>query len=71
MIPKPSPNFAYLAYHDARLVALATQAEEHFGGDPNDEPVEVMLARARGANSTPTTTRTYGARGDKRAIQTT
>jgi len=31
---KPSPNFAYLAHHDARLVALATQAEEHFGGDP-------------------------------------
>lgn len=28
--PKPSPNFAYLAYHDARLVALATQAEQHF-----------------------------------------
>ena len=31
---KPSPNFAYLAHHDARLVALATQAEEHFAGDP-------------------------------------
>jgi type I restriction enzyme R subunit len=31
---KPSPNFAYLAYHDARLVALATQAEEHFAADP-------------------------------------
>ncbi len=31
---EPSPNFAYLAYHDARLVALATQAEEHFGSDP-------------------------------------
>jgi type I restriction enzyme R subunit len=30
----PSPNFAYLAYHDARLVALATQAEEHFAADP-------------------------------------
>jgi type I restriction enzyme R subunit len=29
-----SPNFAYLAHHDARLVALATQAEEHFAGDP-------------------------------------
>ena len=25
-----SPNFAYLAYHDARLVALATQAEQYF-----------------------------------------
>ncbi len=34
MAAKPSPNFAYLAYHDARLVALATQAEEHFGNDP-------------------------------------
>jgi type I restriction enzyme R subunit len=31
---KPSSNFAYLAHHDARLVALATQAEEHFGADP-------------------------------------
>ncbi len=31
---KPSPNFAYLAHHDARLVALATQAEEHFASDP-------------------------------------
>jgi len=30
----PSANFAYLAHHDARLVALATQAEEHFAGDP-------------------------------------
>jgi type I restriction enzyme R subunit len=30
----PSPNFAYLAHHDARLVALATQAEAHFTGDP-------------------------------------
>jgi len=35
VIPTPSPNFAYLAHHDARLVALATQAEEHFAGDPN------------------------------------
>lgn len=34
MTPKPSSNFAYLAHHDARLVALATQAEEHFAGDP-------------------------------------
>jgi hypothetical protein len=31
---QPSPNFAFLAYHDARLVALGTQAEEHFAGDP-------------------------------------
>ena len=30
----PSPNFAFLAHHDARLVALATQAEQHFAGDP-------------------------------------
>lgn len=30
----PSPNFAYLAHHDERLVALATQAEEHFAADP-------------------------------------
>ncbi len=34
MAPTPSANFAYLAHHDARLVALATQAEEHFAGDP-------------------------------------
>ena len=34
MSTKPSPNFAYLAYHDARLVALGTQAEEHFAQDP-------------------------------------
>jgi type I restriction enzyme R subunit len=32
--PPPSANFAYLAYHDARLVALATQAEQHFATDP-------------------------------------
>ncbi len=31
----PSPNFAFLAYHDPRLVALGTQAEEHFATDPN------------------------------------
>jgi type I restriction enzyme R subunit len=30
----PSPNFAYLAHHDPRLVALATQAEQHFADDP-------------------------------------
>jgi hypothetical protein len=29
-VPAASPNFAYLAYHDARPVALATQAEHHF-----------------------------------------
>src|ERR1700722_17848744 len=34
MNARPSPNFAYLAHHDARLVALATQAEEHFAADP-------------------------------------
>jgi type I restriction enzyme R subunit len=32
--PTPSPNFAYLAHHDERLVALATQAEEQFARDP-------------------------------------
>jgi type I restriction enzyme R subunit len=31
----PSPNFAFLAHHDARLVALATQAEQQFANDPN------------------------------------
>ncbi len=29
-----SPNFAFLAHHDARLVALGTQAEQHFAADP-------------------------------------
>jgi type I restriction enzyme, R subunit len=31
---QPSPNFAFLAHHDPRLVALATQAEQHFAADP-------------------------------------
>jgi type I restriction enzyme R subunit len=31
---EPSTNFAFLAHHDPRLVALSTQAEEHFTGDP-------------------------------------
>lgn len=30
----PSPSFAFLAHHDARLVALATQAEQSFSTDP-------------------------------------
>jgi type I restriction enzyme R subunit len=32
--PRPSPNFAFLGHHDPRLVALGTQAEEHFATDP-------------------------------------
>jgi type I restriction enzyme R subunit len=40
--PKASPNFAYLAYHDTRLVALATQAEEYFATDP---PVAIAKLR--------------------------
>jgi hypothetical protein len=39
---EPCPNFAYLAYHDARLVALGTQAEQHFASDPT-----VMLFKLR------------------------
>ena len=35
MLNVPSPNFAFLAHHDARLVALGTQAEEHFATDAN------------------------------------
>ncbi|MBS2014023.1 MAG: DUF4145 domain-containing protein [Deltaproteobacteria bacterium] len=35
MSNSPSPNFAFLAYHDARLVALGTQAEESFANDAN------------------------------------
>ena len=34
MHERTSPNFGFLAHHDARLVALATQAEEHFAADP-------------------------------------
>ncbi len=30
----PSANFSYLAHHDPRLVALPTQAEQHFAVDP-------------------------------------
>jgi type I restriction enzyme R subunit len=33
--PTPSPNFAYLAHHDPRLVAVATQAEVLFPIDPS------------------------------------
>ncbi len=32
--PTPSANFAFLAYHDPRLVALTTQAEAVFAHDP-------------------------------------
>ena len=39
----PSPNFAYLAHHDVRLVALATQAEQQFSIDP---AVTIMKLRA-------------------------
>lgn len=35
MVDNASPNFAFLAYHDARLVALGTQAEQHFATDAN------------------------------------
>ncbi len=50
--PSPSPNFAYLAHHDARLVALATQAEQLFAIDPTAALVklrgfgEVLAKRA-------------------------
>lgn len=39
----PSLNFAYLAHHDARLVALATQAEELFGTDPPTSIAKLRL----------------------------
>lgn len=32
--PSPSPNFAYLSYHDPRLVALGTEAEQLFAEHP-------------------------------------
>lgn len=41
---QPSPKFSYLAYHDARLVALATQAEEHFANDPPTSLAELRLS---------------------------
>lgn len=34
MNPPPSPNFDFLAHHDPWLVALGTQAEQHFASDP-------------------------------------
>lgn len=40
---QPSPNFAYLAHHDARLVALATQAEEVFASDPPTSIAKLRL----------------------------
>jgi len=40
---KPSTNFAYLAHHDARLVALATQAEEVFASDPPTSIAKLRL----------------------------
>jgi type I restriction enzyme, R subunit len=33
--PTASPNFAFLAYHDPRLVVLGSQAERYFADDPN------------------------------------
>ncbi|WP_437930172.1 type I restriction-modification system endonuclease [Sorangium sp. So ce291] len=33
--PAASPNFAFLAHHDPRLVVLGTQAERYFTEDPN------------------------------------
>ncbi|MGK4008930.1 type I restriction-modification system endonuclease [Sorangium sp. So ce1036] len=35
MPPSASPNFAFLAHHDPRLVVLGTQAERYFAEDPN------------------------------------
>ncbi|WP_437296232.1 type I restriction-modification system endonuclease [Sorangium sp. So ce426] len=35
MPPAASPNFAFLAHHDPRLVVLGTQAERYFAEDPN------------------------------------
>ena len=43
MSTQPSPNFAYLAHHDARLVALATQAEEVFASDPPTSLAKLRL----------------------------
>lgn len=42
-VQQPSVNFAYLAHHDARLVALATQAEEHFASDPPSSIAKLRL----------------------------
>lgn len=43
MNTKPSANFAYLAHHDTRLVALATQAEEVFASDPPTSIAKLRL----------------------------
>jgi type I restriction enzyme R subunit len=45
VISTPSTNFAFLAHHDPRLVALGTQAEEHFAPDP---PVCIFKLRQFG-----------------------
>ncbi|RYZ68244.1 MAG: DUF4145 domain-containing protein, partial [Proteobacteria bacterium] len=44
VINQPSPNFAFLAHHDPRLVALGTQAEEQFAnGDANATMFKLRL----------------------------
>src|SRR5690349_4774476 len=41
--PTPSSNFAFLAHHDTRLVALATQAEGTFANDPPSSVAKLRL----------------------------
>ena len=44
MTNQPSANFAFLAHHDPRLVALGTQAEEQFAnGDANATMFKLRL----------------------------
>jgi hypothetical protein len=69
--PKPSPNFAFLAYHDPLLVALATQAEAVF---PHDAAAclvrlpafgEHLAKRAAASDPAPSSTNNRPKRGRK------
>lgn len=42
-----SPNFAFLEQHDPLLHRYASLAERYFAEDPNEEPMEALLARIR------------------------
>ena len=58
--PAALPNFAFLAYHDPRLVVLGTQAARYFTEDPNTCLVKLrqfgeILARRAAARLGPYT----------------
>jgi type I restriction enzyme R subunit len=45
MLPAASPNFAFLAHHDPRLVVLDTQPQRYFAEDPNTCLVKLRQIR--------------------------